>query len=71
MSLEFIFIIRQSNFQFQNQYPNHKTAITISVYHFIDRVDSQDLKKVKTLILDEQNRKEANDKQITKMRKMK
>ena len=38
----------------------------------IDRINRQDLKKVKTLIIDEQNREGANDQQkITQIKKLK
>ena len=44
---EFNFIIRQLNFQFQNQYSKHETMITITVYHLLIESIDKTSKKLK------------------------
>ena len=50
--------IFNSKSRFKTWNSHHNPSLSL-----IDRIDWQDLKKVKTLILDEQNRKEAKDHQ--------
>ena len=47
ISLEFNVIIRQLNFQFQNQYSKHETVITTPVYHLLIESTGKTSKRLK------------------------